>query len=101
MKISLEWVRDYVDLPAHLTSTDLARDLTLKTVEVEDCVDLGATLAHVVAAEITGLAPFGTDGYLLATCDIGTGVPETAVIRAGNLHTEVIPTTQSGHLAQA
>ena len=35
MKVSLEWVRDYVELPAGLNVTDLAHELTLKTVEVE------------------------------------------------------------------
>jgi phenylalanyl-tRNA synthetase beta chain len=35
MKISLDWIGEYVNLPEHLTDDDLARDLTLKTVEVE------------------------------------------------------------------
>jgi phenylalanyl-tRNA synthetase beta chain len=39
MKISLDWIGEYVDLPEHLTAADLARDLTLKTVEVESLAD--------------------------------------------------------------
>jgi phenylalanyl-tRNA synthetase beta chain len=39
MKISLDWIGEYVDLPEHLTVADLARDLTLKTVEVESLTD--------------------------------------------------------------
>ena len=35
MKISLEWISDYVALPSSLTPRQLADDLTLKTVEVE------------------------------------------------------------------
>ncbi|WP_194904746.1 phenylalanine--tRNA ligase subunit beta [Catenulispora rubra] len=38
MKISLEWISDYVDLPAGLSAEQIAHDLTLKTVEVEDVV---------------------------------------------------------------
>ncbi len=38
MKISLEWISDYVGLPAGLTAEQIAHDLTLKTVEVEDVV---------------------------------------------------------------
>ncbi|MGH3568400.1 MAG: phenylalanine--tRNA ligase subunit beta [Pseudonocardia sp.] len=36
MKISLEWISDYVRLPSSLTPRELADDLTLKTVEVEE-----------------------------------------------------------------
>ncbi|MGH3971880.1 MAG: phenylalanine--tRNA ligase subunit beta [Pseudonocardiaceae bacterium] len=41
MKISLEWLSDYVDLPAEVDVTELAHQLTLKTVEVEEitCVE--------------------------------------------------------------
>ncbi|MFC7615081.1 phenylalanine--tRNA ligase beta subunit-related protein [Actinokineospora soli] len=35
MKVSLEWLSDYVELPADATPARLAHDLTLKTVEVE------------------------------------------------------------------
>lgn len=35
MRISLEWISDFVTLPADLTPRQLAHDLTLKTVEVE------------------------------------------------------------------
>lgn len=38
MKISLEWISDYVDVPSGLTAEQIAHDLTLKTVEVEDVV---------------------------------------------------------------
>src|SRR3954471_687186 len=35
MRISLEWVSDFVTLPADRSPRELAHDLTLKTVEVE------------------------------------------------------------------
>ena len=35
MKLSLEWLRDYVDLPADLPVAALMHDLTMTTVEVE------------------------------------------------------------------
>jgi len=38
VRVSLEWISDYVDLPAEVDPSALARDLTLKTVEVEDVV---------------------------------------------------------------
>lgn len=36
MKVSLEWLSDYIDLPAGVSTKELAHQLTLKTVEVED-----------------------------------------------------------------
>ena len=36
MKLSLNWIRDYVDLPQDMDLKRLAYDLTMSTVEVED-----------------------------------------------------------------
>lgn len=41
MKISLEWLRDYVDLPAGLDAGALMHDLTMTTVEVESAMPAG------------------------------------------------------------
>ena len=35
MKVSLNWVRKYVQLPEDLTNEQLAYDLTMRAVEVE------------------------------------------------------------------
>ena len=35
MKVSLNWVKKYVDLPKEITNKQIAYDLTLRTVEVE------------------------------------------------------------------
>ena len=35
MKVSLNWVKKYVDLPSDVTEKQIAYDLTLRTVEVE------------------------------------------------------------------
>src|SRR5688500_18737638 len=41
MKLSLEWLRDYVDLPADLPVGELMHDLTMTTVEVESATAAG------------------------------------------------------------
>ncbi len=41
MKLSLEWLRDYVDLPADLPVATLMHDLTMTTVEVESATAHG------------------------------------------------------------
>ena len=40
MKVSLNWIKDYVDLPQDMDLTRLAYDLTMSTVEVEGAEDL-------------------------------------------------------------
>ncbi|MEM7676938.1 MAG: phenylalanine--tRNA ligase subunit beta, partial [Myxococcota bacterium] len=52
MRISLDWVGDYVDLPAEITPDQLAYDLTMSTVEVEKVEDLSVGLRDVVVARV-------------------------------------------------
>ena len=52
MKLSLNWLREYVALPADLDPHQLAHDLTMSTVEVEGVEDLAAELAGVVISEV-------------------------------------------------
>lgn len=40
MKVSLNWIKDYVKLPEDMDLTRLAYDLTMSTVEVEGAEDL-------------------------------------------------------------
>ena len=40
MKVSLNWIKDYVKLPADMDLKKLAYDLTMSTVEVEDAEEL-------------------------------------------------------------
>lgn len=85
MKISLEWVRDFVDLPSDLDVAAIARELTLKTVEVEDRLDLAACLAGVVVGRVLDVQSVGDRGHQAATCDVGSGEPATIVTRAAGL----------------
>ena len=36
MKVSLKWIKKYIDLPEKLTPEQIAYDLTVRTVEVEE-----------------------------------------------------------------
>lgn len=87
MKISREWLRDFVDLPAGVTAEQLAHELTLKTVEVEEWVDTGDQLAGVVVGRVADVTSLGDKGYLQAVCDVGSDRHVPVVSRAGNLHT--------------
>ena len=40
MKLSLSWIKDFVNIPEDMDLKQLAYDLTMSTVEVEDVEDL-------------------------------------------------------------
>ena len=40
MKLSLSWIKDYVEIPEDMDLKKLAYDLTMSTVEVEDAEEL-------------------------------------------------------------
>jgi phenylalanyl-tRNA synthetase beta chain len=83
VKISLEWIRDYVDLPVGLTPDEVAQELTLKTAEVEDVSYPGTGLANVVVGVIEAVEPFGNQHQAAVTCRIGgnTVVPIVTAVR--------------------
>ena len=49
MLISLNWIREYVDLPEDLTMDKLSYDLTMRTVEVEETYNPADGLENIVA----------------------------------------------------
>lgn len=54
MKLSLEWLRDYVDLPAGLPVATLMHDLTMATVEVESATPVdGDTVFEIDNKSLT------------------------------------------------
>lgn len=86
MKISLDWIRDYVDLPAQLGIGQIMHDLTMTTVEVEGAEDMAARLAHIVVARVDSLQPLeGSQKLTVTSCDVGGGRTLTIVCGAHNL----------------
>ena len=55
MKVSLNWIRDYVQLPADADLKRLAYDLTMSTVEVEDAVELAKQFEHMAVGVINAV----------------------------------------------
>ena len=52
MNISLNFVKKFIDLPEELTPQQIAYDLTMRTVEVEDVIDASAKFHDIVVGEI-------------------------------------------------
>lgn len=85
MKLSLNWIRDYVQLPADADLKKLAYDLTMSTVEVEDATDLGASFHDMVVGVINTIEQHpNADKLKVCKTDIG-GRVEDIVCGGSNL----------------
>lgn len=78
MKVSLDWIKDYVALPDDLDLKRLAYDLTMSTVEVEEVVNLDHDLAQIVVGVINEVLEIpNADKLHNCKVDLGTdGVRE-------------------------
>ena len=85
MKLSLNWIKRYVDLPADLTMDKLAYDLTMCTVEVEDATNIGESLAGLVVGKILTVDKH-PDADKLRVCTVDVGDPEPSVIVCGGIN---------------
>ena len=77
MKVSLNWIKDYVDLPADMDLKQLSYDLTMSTVEVEDTIELAKQFDHMVVGEIKEVCQHpNADKLRVCRTDIGGEVKE-------------------------
>jgi phenylalanyl-tRNA synthetase beta chain len=82
MKISLNWLREYVDYGG--TSAELAELLTMAGVEVEGVETRGLELEHVVVAQILAREPHpNADRLSVCRVDDGSGAPTPRQIVCG------------------
>lgn len=85
MKVSLKWLKDYVDI--NLAPKALAERLTMAGMEIKDMQRVGGTWENVVIGEVTALNPHpNADRLKLPTVNISTqqvtvvcGAPNIAV----------------------
>ena len=71
MKVSMNWISDYVDLSG-LDLNDLIHRFTLSTAEVEEVYELGKEVQGVVVAEVTRVEPHPNSKKLhLVTVNLG------------------------------
>ncbi|MDR1472152.1 MAG: phenylalanine--tRNA ligase subunit beta [Synergistaceae bacterium] len=85
MRISLDWIKDYVELPSGLEVSRLARDLTMSTVEVEGASELRKRFSHIVIGEVLDVLPHpNADKLRICRTDIGGG--ETKEIVCGGIN---------------
>jgi len=77
MRVSLNWLKDYVNIP--LSVDDLAELLTMSGLEVEAKEPLGRSLEEVVAARILSVVPH-PQANTLWLCDVEAGQGAVQVV---------------------
>ncbi len=86
MKLSLNWIKDYVKLPENMDLSRLAYDLTMSTVEVEGVHDLGKQFDKIVIGIIKEVLPHpNADKLRVCKVDVGTEDIKDIVCGGSNL----------------
>jgi len=88
MKVSLSWIKDYVNIPEDADLKKLAYDLTMDTVEVEDVEFLADRFDKIVVGVIEAIEPHpNADKLRVCKVDIGDGEIKDIVCGGTNLVT--------------
>ena len=86
MKLSLNWIKDYVALPDDMDLKQLAFDLTMSTVEVEGAEELARDFDGIVVGEIKEVLPHpNADKLRICKVDIADGEIHDIVCGGSNL----------------
>lgn len=85
MLISLNWIKDFVDIP-EMSPKELGSKFTLATAEVEDVIVKGASLKPILVVEVKSKKPHpDSDKLNLVTFDSGGGKLKEVVCGAPNV----------------
>ncbi|MBQ7714836.1 MAG: phenylalanine--tRNA ligase subunit beta [Clostridia bacterium] len=86
MKLSLNWIKDFVKLPADFDLKKLAYDLTMSTVEVEGMEELARRYDGIIIGFIKEVLPHpNADKLRICKVDIGGGEIKDIVCGGSNL----------------
>lgn len=86
MKISLQWINDYVDI-SDLAPEEVAHELTMRTVEVENVRYQEQAYDKVVVGKINEIRPHPqADKLVITIVDVGEAEPYTIVCGGCNLY---------------
>ncbi|MBQ3055467.1 MAG: phenylalanine--tRNA ligase subunit beta [Oscillospiraceae bacterium] len=77
MKVSLNWIKEYVALPEDMDLSRLAYDLTMATVEVEGVTNLADEFQNIIVGQITEVLPHpNAEKLRICKVDIGTEIKD-------------------------
>lgn len=86
MFVSLNWLRDFVDLPKNLDPQELGKLLTIRAAEVEGVEDQKKSFEKLVVGKVLQLKKHpNADNLILAITDIGEKKPVQIVCGGNNL----------------
>ena len=86
MLISLEWIKDFLDIPPSYSAKDIAEKLSLVATEVEEVISSKEFLKKVVVGEVVEVEPHpNAEKLQLATVLWGEGREEKVVCGAENV----------------
>ena len=87
MRVSLNLIRKYVDLPKNITDEQIAYDMTLRTVEVDEVENIGAKFHDIVVGKILEIKKHpNADKLKICIVDIGENEPVQIVCGGSNLY---------------
>ena len=87
MKVSLNWIKKYIDLPKDVTPSKIAYDLTLRTVEVEGLENTKDKFHDIVVGKILEVKDHpNADSLKICITDIGEDMPVQIVCGGENLY---------------
>ncbi|MDR1138163.1 MAG: phenylalanine--tRNA ligase subunit beta, partial [Synergistaceae bacterium] len=86
MKLSLNWIKEYVKIPEDIEISRIAHDLTMSTVEVEDIVNLGEKFEKMTVGVIDEIFPHpNADRLKICRTNLGNGETRDIVCGGTNL----------------
>ena len=87
MRVSLNLIKKYVDLPKNLTDEQIAYDMTLRTVEVEKVENMALKYHDIVVGKILEVKQHpNADKLKICITDIGEDEPVQIVCGGSNLY---------------
>ena len=89
MRVSLNLVKKYIDIPEEITTRKIAYDLTLRTVEVEDVEDTSLKFHDIVVGKILEVKAH-PNADKLKVCIVDIGENEPVQIVCGGINVVVV-----------
>ena len=86
MKLSLNWIKDYVQIPGDFEISRIAYDMTMSVVEVENTIELARSFDKMVVGVVNKVMPHpDADKLVVCKTDIGGGDEREIVCGGTNL----------------
>ena len=86
MLVSLDWIKDFVEVPRSVSGREFAKLITMSVCEVEEVTEVNGFWKTILVAEITKIEPHPrADKLQLVTANLGEGESVKVVCGASNV----------------